>query len=146
MQGTILRRSIRFSFSQVKFLQYSPISLQLKLALTAYTVINPKRPHLIRFDKMFVAIYECLGFPEKAESSYNTSEILYPGVKEGRKYCQDWIKRYEMEENRGIKILQRQRRLEEEGECVIATSSNENGNWLEDNPPNYESTPDQQSQ
>lgn len=99
---------------------------------------------------MFEEIYECLGLDGKtAERSYDRERSfvdLSRSLEEVREHRWNWIERYESEEDRGIELLQRQRRLEEEGECVITTSPNGNGNWLEDSLPNYESTPDQQSQ
>ncbi|KAK2764883.1 hypothetical protein FQN54_008580 [Arachnomyces sp. PD_36] len=57
---------------------------------------------------------------------------------------QQWIQRYETEENRCVEMLQRRRRLEEERLAAIATLSSMSGD-SKALPPNYESTPSQHS-
>ena len=98
---------------------------------------------------MYIEICKSLGFFGMAQRSYDrklSSQYSYGRGKEAaesHKGHSDWIESYEGEETRGLEILQRQRRLEEEErENAITIPPNGNRNWLEDNPPNYESVPD----
>lgn len=99
---------------------------------------------------MYLEICESLGLYGMAARSYDRKlrrEHIYQSVNENRKCCLNWIQRYENEENWGIVNLQRQRRLKEEGEGVIAIPLKENRDRLKDDPPNYEATiHDQQNQ
>lgn len=93
---------------------------------------------------MYLEICEWLGLYGMATRSYirKLSRERYRGIGEHRKLCRDWIDLYENEENRGIDILQRQRRLKEE-EFMTATSLDEDRNRLKNNLSNYEFISDQ---
>lgn len=99
---------------------------------------------------MFLRICEGLGFNGVVQRSYDrkaSRTYKYKGFEQEKRFARDWIKQYESEENRGIEILQCQRRLEEaaaEEKSVGAIWSDENEDQPVEESPNYIS--DQHSQ